>query len=58
MFGSMGFHGAIARPAVGYPGEPLAAIMPDKDYAIVDGHTYVLQKYRKRAARRCSNGRA
>lgn len=29
-------------------GEPLATIMPKKDYAIVDGHTYVLQKYRKR----------
>lgn len=29
-------------------GEPLATIMPKKDYAIVDGRTYVLQKYRKR----------
>ncbi len=29
-------------------GEPLAAIMPDKDYAHVDGHAYVLQKYRKK----------
>ncbi|MGI5836435.1 MAG: ArnT family glycosyltransferase [Chloroflexota bacterium] len=37
----------LAQPLV-ILGEPLAAIMPDKDYAIVDGHTYVLQKYRKR----------
>ncbi len=29
-------------------GEPLAAMMPKKDYVSVDGHTYVLQKYRKR----------
>ena len=29
-------------------GESLTTLMPKKDYAIVDGNTYILEKYRKR----------